>query len=320
MDIRTAARALGGDVVNRNTVAAPGPGHSTRDRSMSVTFDPDAPDGFVVASHANDRWQDCRDHVRQALGLGDFRPGRPAHHHDHHRRVEHRVDVQPPAGNRADFAMALWKEAKPIKGTPVETYLTGRGICIAPVIYSGHALRFHMATPFRLDSGEVVRLPSMLGAMTNATTGEFQGLHRTALKSDGTGKAHVRGLDDPKKMLGSSAGAVVRLTPDEDMTTGLAIAEGIETSLAVLGNFGFGPIWSTLSAGTMAHFPVLPGIEALTVFADNDKPKMQGGRPRQAGNEAARQCVERWLADGREATVWLPPDIGSDFADIGRAA
>ena len=42
IDIRAAARALGGDVVGRDAVAAPGP---PRDRSLTVKFAPRAPDG-----------------------------------------------------------------------------------------------------------------------------------------------------------------------------------------------------------------------------------------------------------------------------------
>jgi hypothetical protein len=34
-DIRTIARALGGNVIARDTVAAPGPGHSRKDRSLN---------------------------------------------------------------------------------------------------------------------------------------------------------------------------------------------------------------------------------------------------------------------------------------------
>ena len=47
IDIRAAARALGGDVIGRDAVAAPGPGHSARDRSLTVRFAVDAPGGFV---------------------------------------------------------------------------------------------------------------------------------------------------------------------------------------------------------------------------------------------------------------------------------
>ena len=69
LDARSIAHALGGDVVGRDQVAAPGPGHSRRDRSLSIRLSASAPDGFMVNSHAGDDWRDCRDHVKQALGI-----------------------------------------------------------------------------------------------------------------------------------------------------------------------------------------------------------------------------------------------------------
>jgi putative DNA primase/helicase len=70
MNARSLARALGGDVVGSHQVVCPGPGHSPKDRSLSVFIDWQAPDGFRVHSHAvpRDDWQACRDHVKQRLG------------------------------------------------------------------------------------------------------------------------------------------------------------------------------------------------------------------------------------------------------------
>ncbi|TIP28501.1 MAG: virulence-associated protein E [Mesorhizobium sp.] len=317
MNVQSAAQALGGDVAGRGSVLCPGPGHSPRDRSLSVTFDDNAPDGFITFSHANDDFAACRDHVRQMLGLDGFTGSK--------RRpvvafAPRPVAPDPVAVQRLKFAASLWQEARAIGGTVVERYLTGRGIVIPSVVFAGHALRFHPSCPFRLESGETIRLPAMLGAMVGITSNEFQGVHRTALSADGSGKAQVRGLADAKKMLGSNKGAVVKLSPDDAVTGGLSIAEGIETSLAVMGNFGILPVWSTMTAGTLAGFPVLSGVECLSIFADNDKAKMQAGRLRQAGNEAARKCADTWAADGRESIIWTPPDIGTDFNDICRRA
>src|SRR5262245_16847524 len=75
INIRAAARALGGDVIGRDAVAAPGPGHSPRDRSLTVKFAARAPGGFLVYSHCDDDWRDCRDHVRARLGLPPWQPG-----------------------------------------------------------------------------------------------------------------------------------------------------------------------------------------------------------------------------------------------------
>src|SRR4051812_25667165 len=69
MDPRSVASALGGTVIGRNQVLAPGPGHAAEDRSLSVWLDQGAPDGFMVHSHCDDDPIACRDHVRRLLGL-----------------------------------------------------------------------------------------------------------------------------------------------------------------------------------------------------------------------------------------------------------
>src|SRR5580700_4529808 len=68
LSLRSLAKALGGEV-SGGQILCPGPGHSPKDRSLSVTFSPDAPDGFVVNSFSNDDFGDCRDYVREKLGL-----------------------------------------------------------------------------------------------------------------------------------------------------------------------------------------------------------------------------------------------------------
>ena len=74
-DLRAIARATGGEVVGRQVVA-PGPGHSPRDRSLSVTISAAAPEGFLAFSHAGDDFAECRDHVKARLGIGPrHRPG-----------------------------------------------------------------------------------------------------------------------------------------------------------------------------------------------------------------------------------------------------
>lgn len=68
------ARALDGKVVNGNVVA-PGPNHSAKDKSLSVTPSDTSPDGFVVHSFAGDDPNVCKDYVRKRLGLSAFAPG-----------------------------------------------------------------------------------------------------------------------------------------------------------------------------------------------------------------------------------------------------
>jgi hypothetical protein len=55
--IHNMAGAFGGELVGRDRGLVPGPGHSPRDRSMSVAIDPAAPGGFIINSFVDD---DCR--------------------------------------------------------------------------------------------------------------------------------------------------------------------------------------------------------------------------------------------------------------------
>jgi putative DNA primase/helicase len=271
ISLKAAALALGGDAFGGNRILCPGPGHGRSDRSLSVAF---TGNGFVCNSFAGDDWKECRDFVKAKLGLSDDRPV----------SANQNTPLPDPAtlvdqDKRVDMAARIWAETTPLPGTLAETYLKSRGIA-----YEGEELRFHP------------RNRMMVAMMTDAITGDPCGVHRTFLDTNG------KKVD--RKMLGRARGAVVRLSADEDVTSGLAIAEGIETALAV----PFRPVWACLSAGTMAAFPVLAGIEALTIFADQDK----------AGLSAANSCGERWHEAGVEVTMAAP--LKGDFADLREAA
>ncbi|MBD0274074.1 MAG: toprim domain-containing protein, partial [Acetobacteraceae bacterium] len=196
----------------------------------------------------------------------------------------------------AGLARRIWSEAVPPAGTLVERYLRCRGLDLP----AGAPLRFHPACPRGAE-----RWPAMLAPMTDPATGEFCGVHRTFLARDGGGKAPDGPGGEPCKMMAGRAG-VVRLMPDEEVGTSLGLAEGIETALAVAQRFGWRPVWAAGSAPAIRAFPVLPGVECLTVFADAD----DGG----AGRDAAETCAARWAGAGREGRVWVAPR-GEDFAD-----
>ena len=193
---------------------------------------------------------------------------------------------------KAEAALRLWREARPTAGSPVERYLAGRGLVLPP----DAPLRFHPACPRGAE-----RLPAMLALMTGPATGQPCGVHRTFLAPNGAGKAPGKA----KMMLG--AAGLVRLVPDAEVAQALGIAEGIETSLAVMQRYGWAPVWAAGSAGGIARLPVLAGIEALTVFPDAD----DSG----ASLDAAQQCAVRWRAAGREVD-FIPPPAGADFADL----
>lgn len=139
-------------------------------------------------------------------------------------------------------------------------------------------------------------------------TDEPRAIHRTALAADGNGKAKVEGMD-PKQMLGPVKGCAIKLSPDHEVIEGIAIAEGIENALTGLCG-GLAPVWALGSAGAVEAFPVLPGVEAITILADHDR----------AGIEASRKCAARWVDEGREAIITYPPKPGADWNDMRAAS
>jgi hypothetical protein len=139
----------------------------------------------------------------------------------------------------------------------------------------------------------------MVALMTCAIRNVPTGVHVTYLRPDGRGKADGA---SPKVMLGRRG--VIRLSPDDETTLGLGIAEGIETCLAVMQRLDWRPVWAATCAGAVATFPVLAGIEAITIFADADA----------AGMRAAEACARRWAEAGREASIWTPRQ--GDWRDV----
>ena len=192
----------------------------------------------------------------------------------------------------SDKAELIWKRTKPLRGTVGETYLLYRGCVLPP---ADGDLRF--LTPTDRHP------PTLCARVTNAETNAPQTLHFTRLSSDGRGKADC---EQPKLLLGGhkKKGGVIRLWPDEAVTYGLALAEGVESALAAAHLHT--PVWAAIDASNLAQFPVLAGVDALTIFADHDE----------TGLRAARACARRWADAGREASLVIPTRSGADVADL----
>jgi putative DNA primase/helicase len=285
------ARSLGGQIAGRN-ILAPGPGHSSSDRSLSVRIDPAARDGFIVHSFAGDPPIACRDHVRAALGLSVSRKKQQSY-------VARKPLVAGQTNNSRDhsaFAQGLWDEALDPRGTVVADYLSSRGLAL-PDDVAGHVVRFHPALKY-----DGVIVGGMVALFRDIYTNAPCGLHRTFLDSEG------RKLG--RRMLGRAKHAAIKIDHDENVTMGLTIGEGFETCLAA-GLAGFRPVWALGSVGGIAKFPVLHGIEAITILGEVG----DAG----ANHRASKACAERWIEAGQEAFV-VTPLVGSDLNDVWREA
>jgi putative DNA primase/helicase len=308
VNLRDIARVLGGEVSGRQ-VLAPGPGHSPGDRSLAVRLSGSAPDGLLVFSHCGDDWRLCREHVGERLGLARRRQDVAA-------RVAHPLSARLPIhtsstdrDNDADNAartrraLAIWSDTADPRGTPVWRHLEARGIALGELPSRILAvLRWHPHCPWGAGG---VRHGCMVALWTDAVSGEPRAIHRTAITETGEKVG--------RKTLGPSAGCVIRLWPDEEVGRGLVIGEGVETTLAAATRIQhrgtlLTPAWATGDAGHLEKFPVLSGIEGLTVLVDHD----ENGR----GQHATAQCAQRWAAAGREVTQLIPRIPGEDFADL----
>jgi hypothetical protein len=193
---------------------------------------------------------------------------------------------------RIERALSIWRDACDIRGTPAETYLQCRGLDTSEDLR--HTLRFSSRLHF---DGQTVG--GMVALFRCVMTCQPVGVHRTFLRADG--------MKLGRKMLGRSKHAAIMLDDHPDVVSGLHIGEGIESGLAAR-QLGYRPVWVVGSAGAVAAFPVLAGVEAISVFTENDR----------ASDEAARVMCARYQEAGCEGWICQPPK--GDFNDTLREA
>jgi putative DNA primase/helicase len=176
-------------------------------------------------------------------------------------------------GRTKDAALRIWQEGVALTGTLGEQYFLEHRRLDIQALDLGHVLRWHE------------RYRCIIALMTAPAEDEPSGIHRTFLNPDGSKR--------DRKMLGRAG--VIRLSRDDAVLGGLGITEGVEDGLAVLLS-GWSPIWAAGSAGAIRRFPILAGIDSLTIFADADL----------AGRQAAQECEERWASVAKEARISAP--------------
>ncbi len=262
------------------------PAHGDKHPSLTIA---DAPSGRLLLScKAGCSFMDVLTALR-GLGLvegsGSYTPPSPAEIAQ--REAEERAEAEK-AERRA---LATWREALPITGTPAEAYPRGRGItCKLP-----YTLRFHP----ECWHPTAQRYPAMVGLIEGLPR---EAIHRTYLRADGSGKT---GVEPAKAMQGAAAGGAVRVMQADGP---LVVAEGIETALSLASGLLPRPatIWAALSAPGIASLR-LPDIRPhrLTIASDGDK----------AGQEAAHKLAERADALGWTVSL-LPAPQGRDWNDI----
>jgi hypothetical protein len=209
----------------------------------------------------------------------------------------------------------VWNESISIldrDAEPARLYLARRGISIAPP----ESLRFHPSLSYYDGDKKIGEFPAIV-AMVSGAQGNPVTIHRTYLTQDGK-KAPV---ESPKKLMGypkdrKIVGGAIRLVDPGPI---LAVAEGLETALAVMEGMEL-PVWSAVNALMLENFTPPASVERVLVFADKDRSTEQ--HPKGHGQEAARNLVQRLWGMGIKASAIVPAgDIPSgqkslDWLDI----
>ncbi len=247
-------------------------------------------DGFSVLMWANGwTFPEALEAVKTYLGLGNgqvpiARPVSPK-------------TKQIPAKNWEDDLRkmeAVWEKATQDTGRIAE-YLEYRGLgCRDLPISVPDTLRLHPSLNY-YHQGETASYPCMVAEII--LDGKRVGLHRTWLDPDASGKAPCSQPRKAWKCVESMTGGAIRLYPVEEGKP-LAIAEGIETSLAVRHLTGL-PTWSAINSTMMAKVLLPENIKSVIICADKDKSE--------AGQRAADKLAERLINEGREVKISYPP-------------
>ena len=208
---------------------------------------------------------------------------------------------------RTASALQIWNERKPFFGSPAEAYLRiTRNIGDWLDLFDlDQVLGFHPNCPF---GGQF--LPCMVALVRNIITDERQAIHRTALKL-GAGDNQLSPERIDRKSWGPIKNGAIKLSPNSSVITGLMIGEGLETTLSASRIFKFRPAWSVISKEGIRNFPVLSGIECMTVAVDND---VSGD-----GQRAAVALVEKMRPAGIDVITHKPSRV-KDFNDRPRGA
>lgn len=274
-------------------------------------------DGFALLGWING-WSD-RDALKAVagyLGIDDDRRPTPTP------APRKPIPQTPPAdtSKTEQRIRAIWSESHPIAhdgAEPLRQYLIARGLG-AILDDAPRDIRLHPALGFWFRGSDarfqqLATLPAMVALVRNSD-GRVRGLHRTYLQADGSGKARIEDPETQGEMLPAKKlmslydratnGCGAQLYPVTMRE--LAVAEGIETALAVRLATGL-PVWSTISAAGMSRLRV-SGVDRLIVFGDRDE--------KEAGQKAARKLAGKAAMEGVAAKVVLPDEAGVDWLDV----
>jgi len=176
------------------------------------------------------------------------------------------------------FALGIWHASFDARHAVLRERWTASSGVTLPDSIDGDVLRFHTSLKYGDE-----RAPGLIWLVRDIHTGEPCAVLRYFLDDGGNLIS--------RKTLGRTYNSAIKLDADEDVSHGLIVASSIEDGLKAL-NGGLRPVWALIGASALADFPVIDGVECLTVTSSDD--------------DAVGEVVQRWSNAGREVTVRPP--------------
>lgn len=237
------------------------------------------------------------------------------------RRRQAEEDEERKEKARGSIRRRFFVEATPIPGTPVETYLAGRGVHLRALGKAPGALRYH---PGMVCPEHGVFRPVMLGLVIGGD-GEGQALHRTFLHIHEDGRVTKADqdpfapMDKPKLSLGPVAGGFIPLwrgksmkplkqAPPDEWTV---LCEGIEDTLSAAYEVPELRGWAGISLGNMGSLDFPPHLKRFFWHRHRD------GEDATKGALAAQARLRDRGGEIRD--IWAPEPF-KDFNEARQAA
>jgi hypothetical protein len=195
----------------------------------------------------------------------------------------------PCADRTTAAARRLWREARPLAGTPGERYLAQRALSSESA-----DLRYHRRAP--CDPWPLTHYrPGLIAAVRDESG--LVAVHRTFIDP---AHGRVAAIEGARRALGALGRGAVRLG---GAAPRIGLAEGIETALSATALFGL-PCWATLGTERFRLVELPPEASEVVLFLDND----HGGRRAEA---LAREALAH-----RVVGACYPERAGADWNDV----
>lgn len=284
---------LGGDLYQGGCRAnIPAPGHSVRDRSISLVLT----NGRVVVHAFNGAdWRQVLDDLRRQ-GLIDTRNA-PRSITSASAAV---AVVHTPAPERLAVARRIWDGGRSVKGTLSERYTRLRSI--ERELPGTDILRHHLEAPISAYRVAGRGKAAIMAAICDCN-GEFSAVEITYLDPNGR---RAIGLRLSRKTVGLvPPSCAIRIDP---AGAEMLVGEGFITTLSATECFQL-PGWALMSTRNMRSWSAPEGVRSVLIAADRGKD----------GEASAEVLASRLRRQGVRPSIWLPPAPHRDWNEAARA-